>query len=278
MYIHTFVHRAFLLLCCITSFAVENSYAHGDGDAHVVEMYSVLPFKASPDGTAAFENKAVTDWLGMITSDLIDNYWGKECEEFGGKTFYDYLRNEFGFRCKHRLLFHWGFNARPWSDDLEMKISSYAWYSDEKTVERLKHVLVIEQARRNRQANEWTENTFGFASSGRESAWANGLIALMYDVHLLGDWMPDDNRDFEGVTPPSKIAGDVVNALRRIDHKRCRPIESELTRLTGSTDDECELAVMMIKLLQDKLPLFLLTADAGALRNKFESKGFTFKL
>lgn len=161
------------------------TYAHGNGNIHVKEMYSVLPFKSDLNGSAVSENIAIEKWLGMITSDLIDNCWGKECDEFGGKSFYNYLRDEFGFRCKHRLLFHWGFNARPWTDELEKKISKYAWYSDSKTVERFKQAFIIEQARRNRQANEWTERTFGFISSGKKSSWANGMIALMYDVHLL---------------------------------------------------------------------------------------------
>ena len=253
------------------------SYAHGNGNIHVREMYSVLPFKSDLNGSVVYENKAIEKWLGMITSDLIDNYWGKECPEFNNKCFYDYLRDEFGFRCKHRLLFHWGFNARPWTDELEKKISNYDWYSDSKTVERFKQAFIIEQARRNRQANEWTERTFGLASSGKESAWANGLIALMYDIHLLGDWEPDDNSDFDGVTPPSRIAGDIVNALRRIDASRSHQIERALSDIVKLSDDECTMAVQMIKVLQEMLPSFLLTANDGALRSKFEKKGFSFR-
>lgn len=254
-----------------------HAFAHGSGNVHIAEMYSVLPFKALPNGAATAENRSVSELLGMITSDLIDNYWGKECEEFGGKNFYNYLRDEFGFRCKHRLLFHWGFNARPWTDELEKKISKYAWYSDSKTVERFKQTFIIEQARRNRQANEWTERTFGFISSGKESSWANGMIALMYDVHLLGDWEPDDNSDFDGVTPPSKIAGDIVNVLRRIDASRSRQIERALSDITKSSEDECTMAVQMINILQEMLPSFLLTANDGALKKKFEKNGFTLK-
>lgn len=253
------------------------SSAHENGNIHVREMYSVLPFKSDLYGSAVYENKAIEDWLGMITSDLIDNYWGKECPEFNNKCFYDYLRDEFGFRCKHRLLFHWGFNARPWTDELEKKISNYDWYSDSKTVERFKQAFIIEQVRRNRQANEWTERTFGLASSGKESAWANGMIALMYDVHLLGDWEPDDNSDFDGVTPPSRIAGDIVNALRRIDASRSHQIERALSDIVKSSDDECAMAVQMVNTLQEMLPSFLLMANNGALRSKFEQKGFTFR-
>ena len=266
-----------IISCIIFVFGHLNCYAHGSGNVHVAEMYSVLPFKTLPNGAATTENQPVTEWLGMITSDLIDNYWGKECQEFNNKCFYDYLRDEFGFRCKHRLLFHWGFNAQPWTDELEKKISQYGWYSNRETVERFKQAFVIEQARRNRQANEWTERTFGLASSGKESAWANGLIALMYDVHLLGDWEPDDNSDFDGVTPPSRIAGDIVNALRRIDNSQSRQIEKALSNITKSSADECTMAVQMISILQELLPSFLLKANNGVLKIKFEKKGFTFK-
>lgn len=103
------------------------------------------------------------------------------------------------------------------------------------------------------------------------------MIALMYDVHLLGDWEPDDNSDFDGVTPPSRIAGDIVNALRRIDASRSRQIERALSDIVKSSDDECTMAVQMIKVLQEMLPSFLLTANGGALRLKFEQKGFSFK-
>lgn len=266
-----------IISCIIFVFGHLNCSAHGSGNVHVAEMYSVLPFKTLPNGAATTENQPVTEWLGMITSDLIDNYWGKECPEFNNKCFYDYLRDEFGFRCKHRLLFHWGFNAQPWTDELEKKISQYGWYSNRETVERFKQAFVIEQARRNRQANEWTERTFGLASSGKESAWANGLIALMYDVHLLGDWEPDDNSDFDGVTPLSRIAGDIVNALRRIDASRSRQIEKALSDITKASDDECMMAVQMISILQELLPSFLLKANNGVLKIKFEKKGFTFK-
>lgn len=92
------------------------------------------------------------------------------------------------------------------------------------------------------------------------------MIALMYDVHLLGDWEPDDNSDFDGVTPPSKIAGDIVNALRRIDASRSRQIEKVLSDISKSSNDECTMAVQMINILQEMLPSFLLTANDGALK------------
>ena len=251
--------------------------AHGNGKTHVKEMYSVLPFAVQENGSATSENKPIADWLGMITSDLIDNYWGKQYDDYGGKSFYDYLRDEFDFHCKHRLLFHWGFNSRPWSEALEEKISGYDWYSDPETVTRFKQLFVTEQARRNRQANAVTEELFGLTSSGKEAAWANGIISVVYDVHLLGDWVPDDNSDFDGVTPPSKIVIDLVNAVRRIDPQKSKSIEKELIAVSKSATDENEMAVMLIAKLQTLFPDFLLESNDGALKRKFQAKGFTLK-
>lgn len=45
-----------------------NVFAHSSGNAHVVEMYSVLPFKSTQNVLATKENIVITDWLGMITS------------------------------------------------------------------------------------------------------------------------------------------------------------------------------------------------------------------
>ena len=234
-------------------------------------MYSVLPFSTDAGGNAVAENRAVEEWLGMITSDLIDNYRGKAVPEFGGRCFYDYLREEFGFHCKHRLLFHWGFNARPWSDALEEKISHYDWYSNPAEVERFKKAFITEQARRNRQANEWTERVFGLSSGGKEASWANALVSIVYDVHLLGDYVAEDNSDFDGVTPPSKVAGDIINSLRRLDAVQSRSLEREISLIVKSSPNEHETASLLIRKLQESRPQFILEAGGGALKRRLQA-------
>lgn len=251
-----------------------SALCHGSGWTHVAEMYSVLPFEAAENGLAVGQNKRIQDWLKTITSDLIDNYKGVPMEEFGGRCFYDYLREEFDFHCKHRLLFHWGYNARPWSDELEAKISRLPWYSDKECTERFKNAFVIEQKRRNATANRMTEDVFGFANAGKEAAWANGMLSIVYDVHLLGDYVLDDNRDFDGVTPPSKVIGDIVNAVRRIDPAGAGPLVKRIGEVSLGTDDEHEKAAATIRVLQEMLPGFLLKADGGALRKRFIKQGF----
>lgn len=187
------------------------SWGHPSWQIHVKEMYSVFPFALDYSGSIVPENKPISDWLKTISSDLIDKYKGVPMEEFGGRTFYEYIGSEFDFHCKHRLLFHWGYNSNPWSEALSTK----AAYLSPSEFERLQEAFRVEQKRRNALANAITEKTFGFASGGTEASWANALISIAYDVHLLGDYTPEDNSDFDGVTPPGAVAGDVINTLSR---------------------------------------------------------------
>ena len=251
--------------------------AHGSWKIHVIEMYSVLPFEADENGSPTKENKAIGNWLKTITSELIDGYKGIPTEEFGGLCFYDYLRYNFDFHCKHRLLFHWGFNARPWNPELEKKVSKCSWRNCPDSVELFKRAFVLEQKRRNARANSETEKVFGYSYGGKEASWANGIISIAYDVHLLGDYVLDDNRDFDGVTPPSQIAGDIVSSLRKIDKSRSKPIEKEITSIAKSTEDEHVLASHLIALLQEKCPKFLLDAQGGSLKRRWVAQGYRLK-
>ncbi len=241
------------------------------------EMYSVLPFKADGNGNAVSENKEIEAWLRLITSDLIDNYKGVPMPEFGDRTFYQYAGDEFDFHCKHRLLFHWGFNSEPWSDALEERLSKCPWYPDGQKKDAFRKALTLEQARRNRAANEAAERLFGFASEGKEAAWANGILAIVYDVHLLGDWNPEDNSDFDGVTEPSAIAADIMNALRRIDSRTSGRLEKELKKLVRKEKDRNRLSVLIVGLLQERLPAFILSSNYGALELRFKKSGFVLK-
>lgn len=250
---------------------------HGSGTIHVREMYSVLPFRADENGNATSENKAIANWLKLITGKLIDGYKGEPVDEFGGLCFYDYLRENFNFHCKHRLLFHWGFNAKPWNEWLDKKVGKTSWGDNADSVAMFKQAFITEQARRNRIANTATEELFGFAAGGTEAAWANGIISVVYDVHLLGDYVLDDNSDFDGVTPPSKVAGDIIGALHRIDAVEAKPLIKQLSALTSHATDEHQLAAQMILLLQEKFPTFLLSANEGSLKRRFQKQGFTFK-
>ncbi len=250
--------------------------SHPKSYMHVMEMYSVLPFAADEGGNAVEANFPIREMLQKITEELIDEHNRIEVAEYGGRTFYAYLRDEYGFGLSfgnHRLLFHWGYNANPWNDELDNYVIKHKW--DCNKIDRFKGALINEQRRRNAIANKEAEKVFGFASGGKEARWANSIIAIVYDVHLLGDYTEDDNKNFAGVTKPSKVAGDIINSIRNIEDSRTsrRLIES-IRKATAECSDQHKLASRLIYILQKDLPDFLLVANNGALKMKFERKGF----
>lgn len=269
--------KILVIILFLTFSGIQPVTAHPNASIHIREMYSVLPFKADANGNAVRENREIYDWLKLITSDLIDNYKGEPLQEFGNRSFYDYAREEFDFHCKHRLLFHWGFNSVPWSKSLEDRIAKCPWYPDNEKLTRFKNALVVEQARRNRLANASTEELFHFASGGTEAAWANGILAIVYDVHLLGDWDPADNSDFDGVTEPSVIVADIINALRRIDSSLSPSLEKQIKALSKKESNPNSLAVKTISLLKKNLPSFILSSNSGSLKRRFIQLGFILK-
>lgn len=256
-----------VLLCMWLAFP-QNAFAHKSHALHRADMYAVFGFE---------EDKELDAWFQLISSDLIDGYRGDPRPEFGGLNFYDYLKQKYPpFKCKHRLLFHWGFNSRPWSDDLERKVRGYKW--NEGRIEAFKRELVAEQKRRNALANELTEELFGFSSGGRDAAYANALTSLVYDIHLVGDYTPD-NKDMDGVDDFSSVVGDIVNSLRRLDSDRCVPLVKKISSLTRGVSAENEQAVAqrLLDLLESEVPSFLKSVDGGRLYNRMKKKGYVIR-
>ncbi|MGN1221337.1 MAG: hypothetical protein ACI4TU_10415 [Candidatus Cryptobacteroides sp.] len=267
------------ILCLLSILVSFPTYAHPNSWQHIMEMYSVLPFATDKDGNVVQENFPIRIWLENITKNLIDDYNRVEINEYGGCTFYAYLQREFNFKLsfgEHRILFHWGYNAQPWNDSLEQYVISNNW--DEEKIARFKRAMVVEQRRRNRIANKEAEKVFNFASGGIEAQWANAILSIVYDVHLLGDYTLADNKNFKGVTEPSKVAQDILSSIRRLDRSKTsiKLIES-IKQTISEYSDQHILAEKLIILLQKEMPRFILSAQDGSLKRRFEKLGYKLK-
>lgn len=242
--------------------------AHSGFELHKADFYAVLGFE---------ENAKVTAWMRQISSKMIDGYRGVELPEYNGLNFYDYLKAEFpGFKCKHRLLFHWGYNSSPWNDKLQAKADALKW--DAAELQRFKNALIKEQKRRNFEANAMTEQLFGFASGGRDASYANAMISIVYDVHLLGDYTPD-NKDFDGVQDFGAVVGDLINSVRKLDDKRSKELIRKIRAASLATDKSVNIrAENIIAILSDEFPRFLKSARDGSLARRFQARGISFRL
>jgi len=254
-----------ILLSIISSLLSVPVYSHSF-TSHRADFYAVLPF---------YESKELDEWMKMISYDLIDNYKGVQRSEYGERSFYDYLREKFPpFKCKHRMLFHWGYNATPWSDALQQKVEGYGW--DEEKISLFKKEIVREQQKRNSEANRKTEELFGFASGGKDAGYANAMISLIYDVHMLGDYTPD-NSDLDGIVSFSSVIGDLINALRKLDAVESKPLVKDIQNAANNDKDVQIRATDVLMILAEKCPVFLLNAENGTLARRWEKRGLDIR-
>ena len=242
--------------------------AHATWQQHAEDMYMVFGLE---------KNEDLTNWMKFVSSVLIDNNNSDDAFSKEGLSFnfYAYLQEKYpSFQCKHRLLFHWGYNSRPWSSFLQEKVNNYGW--SEEMIQNFQEDLVKEQKRRNSFANEYTENVFGFGHSGKEARIARVLISIAYDVHILGDYEPD-NIDLDGLQEIGSVVGDIINNLTALDKNESKALCKQLRKVSqGREYDLQEKATVILDLLKNNFRFVLQKADTGRIAEHLKAKGFRF--
>lgn len=248
-----------LLLLVLFLLSLVQGYCHGSWQAHKDDMMAVFGFE---------DNDKLTEWMKFISSDMIDSRG----------EFYRYLTNEHaGFKCKHRLLFHWGFNAEPWSKDLEARVIQYCVEYDlniESNLRVFKAEFKAEQKRRNQLVNQKTEELFGFASGGRDAQYANFFASMAYNIHLIGDYLSDYNTDLEGLQNIDDIIGLIIVDILRLDKKEGRPLQKGITKIKKKYADPQKKADKLMEYLKKEMPKFILKAEDGSISRRLEKRGF----
>ena len=258
------------VIIIFTSFFMLQSslHAHESWKLHAEDMYNVFGFE---------RNDELTNWMKFVSSVLIDNNNTEYAFSDDGKPFdfYAYLQEKYpDFQCKHRLLFHWGYNSRPWSSYLQDKVEDYGW--SEEMIKDFQADLIAEQKRRNGYANEYTENVFGFAHGGKEARVARVLISIAYDVHILGDYEPD-NKDLDGLQDLGSVVGDIINNLTALDKKQSSALCKQLKKVSQGQEYELQYkASVLLNLLKDNFSILLQNADDGKIAAHLKAHGFRF--
>ena len=261
------LRRVIIIMSSLFIFQI-SAWAHESWQQHAEDMYEVFGFE---------RNEELTNWMKFVSSVLIDNYNTEYAFSNDGKPFdfYSYLQEKYpDFQCKHRLLFHWGYNSRPWSSYLQEKVNYYGW-SDE-MIQEFQSDLIAEQKRRNGFANEYTENLFGFAHGGKEARVARVLISIAYDVHILGDYEPD-NTDLDGLQDIGSVVGDIMNNLAALDNQQSSVLRKQLRK--ASQDPKYGIqdkATVLLELLKDNFSVLLQNADDGKIATHLNARGFRF--
>lgn len=260
------------MMITITLLSCHISYGHPGKKAHVEEIRPALGFEPNQD---------IDDWIGFISSDMIDK----------PNPFYTELTEYFpGFKCKHRLLFHWNFNGKPWTPGLERRIAAYARYlyglehyrdSLPRLNEKFLEILRKEQKRRNGIINRRTESVFGFASGGKDGSYANFFAAMAYDLHLLGDYTSADNTDLNGLVEFKTLIGGIITSINRLDSRKGKSIVKSINAVLALPDDGSSASIQkkadkIMEIIQKELPEFIKNAENGSIKRRLEKRGFKF--
>jgi len=238
-------------------------FAHSGYQQHCNEMISV--FGIDPNA-----NPDIYKWAKYISSDMIDNH----------QPFYNNLKAKHpGFTCKHRLLFHWGYNSRPWSNAIEYKVKRYCKdvnaQSVNDTIILFKNELIAEQKRRNRLVNEKTETLFGFGQGGMEAVFANRFASIAYNIHLLGDYT-SDNSDLDGVIPVNELIGAIITDIRTLDNVESKDIIKGITKINNQIPDTQLKADALMLYLQNEMPDFIKNMREGSVFRRLKSRKIIF--
>lgn len=236
-------------------------YSHGSYTDHVNDMYAVFGFERNPK---------LDKWMKFISSDMIDK----------PGSFYKQLQEKYpGFQCKHRLLFHWGYDKRPWSDALENRVVAYCNEcnkSRDSIIPLFKEDLKIEQKRRNRLINQKTEELLGFAHGGRDAVYARFFASTAYNIHLLGDYT-SDNIDLEGVENIVVVIESIVKSIKDLDKRISIPLIKGIQDIAKTNHfDVQKKADTLMAYLKKYMPLFILKAQEGSIARRLEKRGFLF--
>lgn len=251
-----------------------NTYAHGSFIEHSEDMIAVFGFKRT---TKLFNRSRDTknnhSWTKFISSDMIDNTsFHKELEE-----------NHHGFKISgprsHRLLFHWAYDAKPWSTALEEHIKDYCYQYDlnEKSNIRIfKAEILAEQKRRNKLIINKTQEVFGFSNSRTDRVYSHFFASMAYNIHILGDYM-SGNTVMTGLYDFDKLVGQIVTELRRLDNKNSKQLIKGITAINKQNISTTQKADELMLYLKQNTPQFLQKARGGELKRRLGVGGVEFE-
>ncbi|MGM9806199.1 MAG: hypothetical protein ACI3Z7_07205 [Candidatus Aphodosoma sp.] len=257
-YLCPMVHKTLLILAFAIVTMNASIYAHSSWQEHVSDMMEVFGFEPDTE---------LRNWMKFISSDMIDRH----------EPFYSGLKEKHpGFTCKHRLLFHWGYDAEPWNGQLEEKVRAYCETQDlnaESNIRIFKSELKAEQKRRNALMNRRTEELFGFAHGGRDASYARFFVTMAYNIHLIGDYTPD-NRDLDGVQSMDNIIRSTNNAILKADPKLGKPLVKKIDAINRTYPDVQEKSARLLSLLKTELPAFIIHVQKGSIYRRLSARGF----
>lgn len=245
------------------------SYAHSL-EGHQRDIMDVFGFEW--DGRIFPKNTQIKEWIRFISYDMIDD------KSFHHKLMQNHRHfPDLSHPTKHRILFHWAYDAEPWNKEFEKIVIQYCDEYDlnvESNIRVFKAELKSEQKRRNDEINKRTESLFVFSSGGTESQWARYFASMAYNVHILGDYT---NTCLDGLNDLNDLMGKIIKEMRTIDPKESKTAIKEINAILKTAGPLQIKAKKLMDVLKYHCPLLIKKAKGGMLYRRIQNQGFVFK-
>jgi len=241
-----------LLLFIPFNFPSAKSFSRGEQTGHEADAYSVFPFERS---------KSISDWFEAVhkTIDYPYNAYFKGLRDVPHQNF---SWGPYG----HRLFFHWGFNGRPWTPQIQERVDLCNW--NIQTIDLFQKKLIEEQARRNTIIMTATSQTLHLGMSGQLREYANAFASILYDTHLLGDYT---TTRIEPLLDLNSVIDDIKTALYRKLKGGNEAVR--INKLLDNTKKQYayprERAAKVLQIMQKEVPKLILSAQDGYFKRHF---------
>ena len=161
----------------------------------------------------------------------------------------------------HRLYFHWGFNGDPRrSVALKHRIKESEASSDQ--VAMIWDIIIEVQAQRNKGMMDAIKNAIQEKNKKPCELThyeINALASIVYDVHILGDYVKGTASAQLALQSFDAVVGDLIRASRKLgsnDYKSLNSLKNEINsaKFSGSPSQSAE---RMLRVLAKYIPLLI---------------------
>lgn len=267
----------FMILICVPLFSFALS-----GKEHVADMMRVFPFEDVEQNAKVFkfyrQVNHYLDWPGQDPTQHHDKNAPKRPLSIANHPKFGNI----SWHGKHRIWFHWGFNTDPHKfppivNSLNDAVSNGVISSND--LPEFWNLLMKEVSKRNRALMNNGAKVFGFGELGTISAaqrrQLNGLVTVLYSVHVIGDHETTDKDD---IAPLSRVFADINNAIDNIAGKDASNIEKAKSIKAALKKAQSSPEKYLNTLEREFTPFILsLSGDGYDYKTRFKKLGYVMK-
>lgn len=231
-----------LLILLITFFQlIGNAKSAGDinGDGHSGDIVKVLGIDCNAPNI-----KKIINLVSTVANTIDDIEDARELNREIKKLAPNFNWGNYG----HRLFFHWGFNKSPQSSmPLYAKVNEC---TDDAEIQKQIWDLILErQSIRNKSLMRAVSN-LGPLTRGEQ----NGIASLIYDVHILGDYIEGEPMPTLALFDINELIGDLNNALRNLDCSDYGKLNEIKREMNSTFGQKKERANNILNILKERVP------------------------